>query len=363
MSNNSQRYIEILNCKDKVNIDFSQLALNSQITDKEKELLFNKQAAGFDFINQKKKEEKSQKQSYQNSFIPFIPNINNQTYNNNTNNYNNNSNTYINNNTKKDKGFTRVVNTSLSNNTNLLSQSIIKDSQFSIFSSSKPQINVKETLSIMSNLRQNSKLFSEFNFDKLTELSSTLGFGIYNQFIYLYSPQEETSIGPFSINELKNFYSLKYIDSTTKCRLLDIFKVKGKAPFEFVTIKEMIASDFFDRVETNSYLIQITQSIKAKQDLLKQKKEETEKFKSMEMINKKEESIYSTPSGASNIKQQVKEKNQFDHIKSNVANEQPSQSKQVIKQKKKKAAELDVKLGFYAMTKEEKEYTQHYTAN
>ena len=154
-------------------------------------------------------------------------------------------NNQINTNPQGNKSNTRTFNRNISQNTirkeeissfiNLFKENKVS---FSVLSKHIKDSTKNEETSVLPDFKSNKNSFIPLNFDKISELSNILGFGNYNQFLYLFSKADNTSIGPFSFNELKSLYSLKQIDSTTKCRLLDIFKIKGKAPFEFFEINQ-----------------------------------------------------------------------------------------------------------------------------
>lgn len=336
----SNYYLEPDQFKDYQNtaISFEHLksVINKNINKEEVNLLFNTNEAKLS----------RDKKDFKKSFLP-----NNQ----------------INTNPQGNKNNTRTFNRNVSQNTikkeetstfiNLFKENKVS---FSVLPKQIKESNKNEDNNIQTDFKTNKNSFVPFNFDKISELSNILGFGNYNQFLYLFSKADNTSVGPFSFNELKSLYSLKHIDSTTKCRLLDIFKIKGKAPFDFFEINQLISNDFYDKIESNTWLIQLVDGLKTKQELFKKKKEEVEKLKQLEKIENKKEL---------NEEQKRNEK-QVEHnstsVITKIEDNQPLVSKgsssNVIKNKKKKGADLDVKLGFYSMSKEEQAYIPHFTA-
>lgn len=317
--------------------------INLNLSSKEQSLLFSKT---------------NQTQNYQKKL-----DFENSMYKGN-NNYNNHQN-YNKFKSNKDN-FSRKAEFSFEN-------SISKNANFSILSISKKEvissnpksiIDENKILSIFSSLKSSSS-HQTFQIERISDLGNYLGFGNYNQFMYIYSHNEKTSIGPYSYNEIRNFYNQKYIDSSTLIRLLDIFKFKNKPPFEFITIKDLINDDIsFSNIETNSYLVQLTQTFKTKQEQYKKKQDDINKLSSLEVFKKKNNEKDEIDFGNDNIKKEEVIKSQFEHIKIEEKKENlntDSTVHVVKKGKKKKGVEVDLKLGFYSMTKEEENYLQHFT--
>lgn len=164
-----------------------------------------------------------------------------------TNTYNNHHQSKYNNNSrfqntsnhanKQEKGFIRHAN-------NI--DSIVKETPtfFSILRSEKKDF-IEKTVNQDNSTNSENNLYKglcndkaeKINLDSLTNLFSLLGFGNYNQVLYIFSPLANSSIGPFSYNEIKNLHNKSLINSSTKVRLLDLYKIRGKAPFDYMPMK------------------------------------------------------------------------------------------------------------------------------
>lgn len=251
----------------------------------------------------------------------------------------------------------------------------VKENAFSMLGAenkrkdSFPETFDPQTFNILSCIRNTAKPFQNLDLDNLCLLSGFLGFGNYNPFLYIYSPIGKHSIGPYSFNDLKSFYNMKYIDGSSKVRLIDTYKIKGKAPFEFLPLSQFaVGEEFYDQIEPNNWLIQLASSLKTKQENHKQKEEEIKKLKALEVMASKESDKRFIKNDATKDDKSIKAsqeiqssttKEKFDDTKT----QQDANVKSLVVKKKKKAVELDIKTGFYSMTEQEKKYTQHYTAN
>ena len=168
---------------------------------------------------------------------------------------------------------------------------------------------------------------------------------------------------------LKSFYNMKYIDGSSKVRLIDTYKIKGKAPFEFLLLSQFSSGeDFYEQIEANNWLIQLANSLKTKQENHKQKEEEIKRLRELEIIAKKESDkkhMKNINTGENNqIKADIDSQPVFNQqLKDEVKPQTDTNQKNLVVKKKKKAVQLDIKTGFYSMTEQEKQYTQHYTAN
>lgn len=240
------------------------------------------------------------------------------------------------------------------------------DNNLNKVSFSKTNINVNQIGKILRGLKENELSDVKFNDNNLIELASILGFGVYNQFIYIYSIVGNTSIGPFSINELKTFVNMKYVDGSTKIRFLDVFKFEGKAPFEFISLKDICNNDrFYEKVKLNSWLLHLSSTLEDKQKNLIDQKLELEKLKKLEIKNKKT-SIINTTKIPLNINDSLLNNN-IDENKSvnketNMVVNQDNLKQKPISKKKRKGKDLDIKTGFFSLAKNEASYNEYYEA-
>jgi len=252
----------------------------------------------------------------------------------------------------------------------------------------------------------------DINIDEFSDFSIILGFGNFTPFVYIKTneifsnfikKQEYYGIdivnnvtnfpginnipvfGPFNLLEIKSFYKKNVINSTTMVKFIDIIRFKNfnknNSPYFPLSIfKNKKIEDIILEIEIETSLLTIGENLKTKQKFYISKKEEQQKmFKTNEELKDKDKTnndniqqqnlttkIIENGQVLINIKEEDN-KNKFEdnNIDYPIDINYAKYDKQPVickKKKKAKTKEIDTKLGFYSMSKEEQNYCQHYTA-
>lgn len=113
-------------------------------------------------------------------------------------------------------------------------------------------------------------------------------------------------------------------------------------------------------MELNSWLIQISKGLEAKQNQIKIQKEELEKLKELEVINKQKKEVEAVKTKKLESNQEKDDKSKpVKEEKANIQLESETKEKPIVKKKKKKGQDIDIKLGCFTATKEQREYSEY----
>lgn len=247
----------------------------------------------------------------------------------------------------------------------------------------------------------NSKTSNTIDFDSISNFCLILGIGNFNPFFYIKLTKEffnqlkkEASalefvvssvssnndylvLGPYNVLDLKNLATKKVINSTTEVKFIDVFKIKGKR--QYVYLDEMREVDkMLLNIEIDNTFISIAEKLKSKQENLIKKEEELKKLEVLRDPNMKNNNTSKRVLDSKNNKDSSmndknitnstssvnnNETNKNNIVNEIIINEKTGSSQATIVKKKKKAKEINTKIGFYLQTKEEKEYDQLYSGN
>jgi hypothetical protein len=71
---------------------------------------------------------------------------------------------------------------------------------------------------------------------------------------YIFHPVAKSAFGPLSSPNIEEMYKSKMVTGQTEIRLIDIYNLKGRKPFEFFKLKDIERSGFLDEIEISALL-------------------------------------------------------------------------------------------------------------
>ena len=256
-----------------------------------------------------------------------------------------------------------------------------KEKKESFLENNNEKIEVDKEKKNKKKVKKPEKEFIECEIDMIFEINEKLNFSKDDKFWYIYTDIFNSSYGPFSSNEIVILYMEKKIDGNSLIRPLDIFKnIKGNDFQKLLKYdnKSFFFNNYYISDKCSDYEFKFKEFRRKEEEQLKLEKEKEEKIKKEkeEEKKKKEEEI-------KNQKEKEKEdKLNKEKIENEKLNEKQNDNEEInttsssktenhisinenhpiMKKKKKKAKmiDLNIKTGFYTMTNQEKNFSEVY---
>ena len=198
--------------------------------------------------------------------------------------------------------------------------------------------------------------------NEITQLNKSLVNSEANEFYF----------GPYNLLEIKSFIKKKILNSTTTAKFIDLIKFSKKSSMRLNNTESFLLASFKKTeemilsLEINDNYISFTENINEKKKQIERRIEESKKLEVLKVpkkeevisINKEKKEKDERRLPENQISEIVNESNDFSReIEKEIKEEKP-----IVVKKKKKVKEADIKVGFYSMSNEEKNYSQFYTA-
>lgn len=242
------------------------------------------------------------------------------------------------------------------------------------------------------NFRKGTKhqnAFVPVDFKKVYQINDKLKYSKDNPLWYIYHEHSKSSFGPISSVHLEEIYHHKNIDGQTEVRLIDVFKVKDKGPFSYFKLKDVETNYFFtDCIESSYTLLKLVDQLN-KVHATEEYERENEKKNKDRLIEVKKNAVKPIATKKTKVKYvDINEHfDQRDYYYEYEANLQPikkedpllinngpsvidkefakeiapvNKDKKWKKKPKGKPVDLNLKTGFFTMSKQEKEYHPIY---
>ncbi len=96
----------------------------------------------------------------------------------------------------------------------------------------------------------------EFDISVLKRIIHKLNVHEHDYLYYILHPKVNSSYGPLSTGDLEELLKSNNLNNHSKVRFIDVYGVKGIAPFTFFTLKSMERPEFLDEIEPSSLISQ-----------------------------------------------------------------------------------------------------------
>lgn len=329
----------------------------------------NKEARGLLFTNNNhnyKDKDKTQSINQSNQFNNTMLNLSNSYFDTKSSHYSNN-NTF-----KRGKNANKV----LSNQQPAVYKPnlIIASTSFSYMHIDKMGVN------------KNKEAFVPCKITNLDDVNNFLNLSLDSPLWYINNNEEDNqglSYGPFSTKEVKSMYTEQKIDGLTRIRPVDIFKKKGKKKNGLIALSCINNVNFFiENYEVNEDISDLFYSFKAikpiNEPIVIKKEEQKNNSKEKKIIDvnspmtKKEEEV--NQQQREGIAQKITtigkdiliEEKKKENIEKQLISNNQGLTRELHSKKKKgkgpriKPTNVDVKVGFYTMSHQEKNYSPMY---